>query len=79
MESKGFRLSMKRVLKCKFSDMMHETNMEVRLNTHVIQKMGCFKYLVLIISREIGKLMRMLLTIYRCMMDEMEARIQNFV
>ncbi|KAG5594597.1 hypothetical protein H5410_035829 [Solanum commersonii] len=32
-------------LECKFSDVMHEANVEVRLYTQAIQKRGSFKYL----------------------------------
>lgn len=44
LESQGFKLSRTKTeyLECKFSDMMHEADVEVRLDTQIIQKRGSF-------------------------------------
>ncbi|XP_060182503.1 uncharacterized protein LOC132612201, partial [Lycium barbarum] len=53
LESKGFKLSRTKTeyLECKFSDIVHEADVEVRLGTQVIQKKDSFKYLGSIIQR----------------------------
>ncbi|KAG5573081.1 hypothetical protein H5410_062847 [Solanum commersonii] len=52
LESKEFKLSKVKTeyLECKFSDVMHEANVEGRLDTKVIQKRGSFKHLGSIIQ-----------------------------
>ncbi|KAG5606376.1 hypothetical protein H5410_027868 [Solanum commersonii] len=47
LESKGFRLSRTKTeyLRCKFSDMLDEVDVEVRLATQIIPKKESFKYL----------------------------------
>ncbi|KAG5581055.1 hypothetical protein H5410_051682 [Solanum commersonii] len=47
MESKGFKLSKTKIeyLECKFSDMTHETDVDVRIDTQVIPNRGSYKYL----------------------------------
>ncbi|XP_060180662.1 uncharacterized protein LOC132610374 [Lycium barbarum] len=52
LESNGFRLSRtkKEYLECKFSNVLHDAGMKVRLETHVIQRKGSFKYLRSIIQ-----------------------------
>ncbi|KAK4341367.1 hypothetical protein RND71_039868 [Anisodus tanguticus] len=51
-ESKGFQLNGKKkeYLECKFNDIMHEAGVEVRLDTHVIQKRESFNYIESIIQ-----------------------------
>ncbi|KAK4710207.1 hypothetical protein R3W88_004720 [Solanum pinnatisectum] len=53
LESKGFRLSRTKTdyLEYKFSDIVHERDVEVRLDTHAISKRDNFKYLGSIIQR----------------------------
>lgn len=52
LESKRFRLirTKTKYLECKFSDVMPKDDVEVRLDTHVIQKIRSFKYLGSIIQ-----------------------------
>ncbi|XP_060183146.1 uncharacterized protein LOC132613111 [Lycium barbarum] len=52
LESKGFQLSRTKTeyLECKFSDLVHEADVEVKLGTQVIQKKDSFKYLGSIIQ-----------------------------
>ncbi|XP_060173953.1 uncharacterized protein LOC132604455 [Lycium barbarum] len=52
LESKGFKLSRTKTeyLECKFSDIVHEADVEVKLGTQVIQKKDSFKYLGSIIQ-----------------------------
>ncbi|XP_059302074.1 uncharacterized protein LOC132054006 [Lycium ferocissimum] len=52
LESKGFRLSRIKTeyLECKFSNVLHEADIEVKLDTQVIQRKGSFKYLRSIIQ-----------------------------
>ncbi|KAG5627424.1 hypothetical protein H5410_012642 [Solanum commersonii] len=47
LESKGFKLSMTKTeyLRCKFSDVLDEADVEVRLTTQIIPKKESFKYL----------------------------------
>ncbi|KAG5592517.1 hypothetical protein H5410_043031, partial [Solanum commersonii] len=47
LESKGFRLSRTKTeyLRCKFSDVVEEADVEVRLATQIISKRESFKYL----------------------------------
>ncbi|KAG5627985.1 hypothetical protein H5410_013203 [Solanum commersonii] len=47
LESKGFRLSMTKTeyLRCKFSDVVEEADVEVRLATQIIPRRESFKYL----------------------------------
>ncbi|XP_059282471.1 uncharacterized protein LOC132036212 [Lycium ferocissimum] len=53
LESKGFKLSRTKTeyLECRFSDIVHEAGMEVKLGTQIIQKIDNFKYLGSIIQR----------------------------
>ncbi|XP_075086344.1 uncharacterized protein LOC142169047 [Nicotiana tabacum] len=52
LESKGFKLSRSKTeyLECKFSEGMHEEEMEVRIGTQVIPRRDSFKYLGSIIQ-----------------------------
>ncbi|XP_060172285.1 uncharacterized protein LOC132603305 isoform X1 [Lycium barbarum] len=52
LESKGFKLSRTKTeyMECKFSDVTHESGVEVRLGTQVIPKKRSFKYLGSIIQ-----------------------------
>ncbi|KAF3659360.1 putative protein FAR-RED IMPAIRED RESPONSE 1-like [Capsicum annuum] len=52
LESKGFRLSMSKMeyLECKFSEVSHESDVVVKLDTHSISKRDSFKYLGSIIQ-----------------------------
>ncbi|XP_060210151.1 uncharacterized protein LOC132637024 [Lycium barbarum] len=52
LESKGFKLSRTKTeyLECKFSDIVQEADVEVKLGTQVIQKKDSFKYLGSIIQ-----------------------------
>nr|XP_016498276.1 PREDICTED: uncharacterized protein LOC107816997 [Nicotiana tabacum] len=52
LESKSFRLSKTKIeyLECKFSDVAHQDDMEVRLDTQAIPKRGSFTYLRSIIQ-----------------------------
>ncbi|KAG5583834.1 hypothetical protein H5410_044268 [Solanum commersonii] len=58
LESKGFRLSkiIIEYLRCKFSDVIQEVGIEVRLDAQSIPKKGSFKYLRSLIegNREIN-------------------------
>ncbi|KAG5621087.1 hypothetical protein H5410_006305 [Solanum commersonii] len=53
LESKGFRLSRTKTdyLEYKFSDIVHERDVEVKLDTHAIPNRDNFKYLGSIIQR----------------------------
>ena len=52
LESKGFRLSRTKTeyLGCKFSDVLDETDVEVRLAAQIIPKKESFKYLGAVIQ-----------------------------
>lgn len=52
LETKGLQLSRTKTeyVKCKFSDVMHEVDVEVRLDTRNIPKSDKFKYLGSIIE-----------------------------
>ncbi|XP_070034932.1 uncharacterized protein [Nicotiana tomentosiformis] len=52
LESKGFKLSRTKIeyLECKFSDGMHDADVEVKLHAQVIPKRASFKYLGSIIQ-----------------------------
>ncbi|KAG5602253.1 hypothetical protein H5410_033623 [Solanum commersonii] len=50
--SEGIRLSRTKTkyLECKFSDVTHEADVELRIDTQIIPKRGSFKYLGSIIQ-----------------------------
>ncbi|KAF3622310.1 Homeobox protein knotted-1 like 3 [Capsicum annuum] len=53
LESKGFRLSRSKTeyLECKFSEVSHESDVVVKLDTHSISKRNSFKYLASMIQQ----------------------------